>query len=167
MSRAGIATSVFGLGMVLMLAASPAAAFYNCPNVCNCTVACTQACGNSGAPDFEIFNCGDDFGVCIGMGGCDPVPDCPAISCTSTINGTSGGDTLNGGGGHECINGLGGADTITGNAGDDTIHGGDGNDTMYGSSGNDCIYGDLGTDNANGDSGTDLCDAESEATCEM
>jgi Ca2+-binding RTX toxin-like protein len=166
MSRAAAAL-VFAVGVVLMLAASPAPAFYNCPNVCNCNVACTQTCGTTGPPDFELYTCGDDYGVCIGMGGCDSIPDCPAVSCTNTINGTSGGDTLNGGTTHDCINGLGGADTISGDAGDDTIHGGDANDTMYGGSGNDCIYGDAGGDNATGDSGTDLCDAETEASCEI
>jgi hypothetical protein len=168
MSRASGIAFVFGLGMVLMLAASPAAAFYNCPNVCNCTVDCSQGCGTSGPPDFEIITC-EDYGVCAGWGACvDPTdPNCPAVACTTTINGGSSGDTLTGTSAHECINGNGGADTISGDSGDDTIHGGDANDTMYGGSGNDCIYGDAGSDNANGDSGTDLCNAETEATCEM
>ena len=166
MSRAGIA-SVFALGVLLMLAASPAAAINTCPQNCNCTVPCTNTCVIGTIQEgFETLTC-EEWGACIDLPGCTPGGDCPALACTSTINGNSSGETLNGGSGHECINGNGGDDTITGNAGDDTIHGGDGNDTMYGSSGNDCIYGDNGGDNANGDSGTDLCDAESEATCEL
>jgi Ca2+-binding RTX toxin-like protein len=167
MSRAGIA-SVFALGVVLMLAASPAAAINTCPTNCHCAAACTDTCVIGTVQEgFETLSC-EEWGVCIGSPSCGgPDPNCPARTCTSTINGNSSSETLNGGSDHECINGNGGDDTITGNAGDDTIHGGDGNDTMYGSSGNDCNYGDNGSDNANGDSGTDLCNAETEATCEL
>lgn len=166
MSRAALA-SMFALAVVLMLSASPAAAINSCPFACNCTVACTQTCLVGNAQDgFETITC-EEFGSCIDSPSCTPGGTCPALACTSTINGTSGGDTLNGGSGHECINGFAGADTISGNAGDDTIYGGDGNDTIYGGSGNDCLYGENGSDNVNGDSGTDLCDAETEATCEL
>ena len=166
MKRASGVASVFAVGVVLMLAASPAAAINTCPWVCHCEADCNQTCAVGTAQEgFEYFTC-EEVGRCVGSQACIG-SSCPAVACSSTVNGTSGGDTLNGGGGHECINGLGGGDTITGNAGDDTIHGGDGDDTMYGSSGNDCLYGDAGTDNANGDSGTDLCDAEFEVGCEL
>lgn len=163
MSRACIAP-VFALGVVLMLAASPASAL--CSNQCTCATSCDQACLDGPVlQGGEWITCAD-WGICINSPGCTPGGTCPALACTSTINGGSSGDTLNGNSNHECINGNGGADTISGDSGDDTIHGGDGNDTMYGGSGNDCLYGDAGSDNANGDSGTDLCDAETEATCE-
>ena len=166
MSRASVISSVFALGVVLMLAASPASAA-KCGIICNCTSSCDQTClVGTAMQGFEEITCGE-WGICIGSGGCPVDGDCPAVSCSSTINGTSGGDTLNGGTGHECINGLAGADTISGNAGDDRIHGDDGDDTIYGGSGNDCLWGDAGGDNANGDSGTDLCIAETETTCEL
>jgi len=167
MRRAGIA-SVFAFGVVvLMLAASPAAAINSCPWVCHCAADCSDTCVVGTAMEgFEYFTC-EEVGRCIGSPGCTPGGSCPAVSCNSTINGTSGGDTLNGNSAHECINGLGGADTISGDSGDDNIHGGDGNDTIYGGSGNDCLYGEAGSDNVNGDSGTDLCDAETELTCEI
>lgn len=170
MSRAAGIASVFALGVVLMLAASPAAAVITCnnPDVCNCTVDCSQPCGFDGPPaqGGEPVYCGD-FGKCAGGSEC-PVPNgCLAMTCSSTINGGSSGDTLTGNSNNECINGNGGADTLSGEAGDDTIHGGDGNDSLYGGSGNDCLYGDNGTDYANGDSGTDLCDAETEVNCEL
>jgi len=169
MSRASGFASLFALGVVLMLAASPAAAFNNCnnPDVCNCTVACDHVCGSSGLPDPEPIFCGD-FGKCDGGELCPGPPDgCLAMTCSSTINGGSSGDTLTGNSNNECINGNDGADTLSGEAGDDTIHGGNGNDSLYGGSGNDCLYGDAGTDYANGDSGTDLCDAETEVSCEI
>jgi hypothetical protein len=165
--KAGIA-AVFALGVVLMLAASPAAALITCnnPDVCNCTVDCSQQCGFSGPPlqGGEPVYC-EDYGKCDGGYLCTG-GSCLAMSCSSTINGGSSGDTLTGNSNNECINGNGGADTLSGEAGDDTIHGGDGNDSLYGGSGNDCLYGDNGTDYANGDSGTDLCDAETEVSCE-
>lgn len=162
MSRASGFASVFSLGVVLMLMASPASAG-KCYIVCTCTASCDLACLDGPVSQGgESITCGD-WGTCSGSLSC-PTSSC--TTCTSTINGTSGGDTLNGGSDHECINGLGGADTISGDAGDDTIHGGDGNDTMYGGSGNDCIYGDDGSDNATGDSGNDLCIAETEASCD-
>jgi len=162
MSRASGFASVFALGVVLMLAASPASAG-KCLNVCTCATSCDQTCidGPCGLQGCEIFTCGE-WGICIGSSGCTGV----RTTCTSTINGGSSGDTLTGGSASECINGNAGDDTLTGNAGDDTIHGGDGNDSMYGNSGNDCLYGDAGSDNVNGDSGSDLCDAETELTCE-
>jgi Ca2+-binding RTX toxin-like protein len=165
MTRVGIA-SVFALGVILMLAASPSAAINSCQFACKCNVDCSQTCtiGNW-QEGFETLTC-EEYGLCVSSPTCQPGV-CYATSCTSTINGTSNGDTLNGGSAHECINGLGGADTISGDSGDDTIYGGDGNDTMYGGSGNDCLYGDGGSDNANGDSGNDLCDAETEASCEL
>jgi Ca2+-binding RTX toxin-like protein len=162
MGRAFIA-SVFALGVVLMLAASPASA--KCFNECTCVTSCDEECVDGVVPDLELITCGE-FGVCVDSPGCTPGGTCPALECTSTIPGTSGGDTLNGGSAHECINGFGGADTITGNAGDDTIHGGDGNDTIYGGSGNDCLYGEAGSDSLNGDSGTDCCD-ELGTSCEL
>ena len=160
MSRASGIASVFALGVVaLMLAASPAAA--KCFNECTCTTSCDEECIDGMVPELELITCGE-FGTCSGSQGCTG----SCTTCSSTINGTSGGDTLNGGSDHECINGLGGADTISGEAGDDTIHGDDGNDTIYGGSGNDCLYGDAGSDNVNGDSGSDLCVAETEVTCD-
>jgi RTX calcium-binding nonapeptide repeat (4 copies) len=162
MSRASGIASVFGVGVVLMLAASPAAAQNTCITSCNCTVACTQTC----MIGSETLTC-EEWGVCIDSPGCTPGGECPALACTSTLNGGSNGDTMNGGSGHECINGLGGADLISGHAGDDTIHGGDGNDTMHGNSGNDCIWGDAGIDYADGGPGTDFCDAEGESNCEL
>jgi Ca2+-binding RTX toxin-like protein len=158
MSRAsGIAASVFGLGVALMLTASPAAAINTCPFACNCTVDCSQTCliGNP-IDGFETITC-EEYGVCIDSPGCTPDGICPSLACTSTINGTSSGDTLNGSSAHECINGFGGADILSGDAGDDTIHGGDGNDTIYGGSGNDCLWSDGGSDSLNGD-GFDFCD---------
>ncbi len=168
MSRASSIASVFAFGVVvLMLAASPAAAINSCPWACHCASDCSDTCV-VGTPQegFETLTC-EEVGRCIGSSACTTPDNCPAVSCSSTINGTSGGDTLNGGTDHECINGLAGADTISGNAGDDRIHGDDGNDTMYGGSGNDCLWGDAGGDNVNGDSGTDLCEAETEVTCEI
>jgi Ca2+-binding RTX toxin-like protein len=163
MSRAsGISASVFALGVVLMLAASPTAAYNNCPNICNCLVDCSQSCGFTGPPEGETIYCGD-YGLCDGGDLCTG----PCTTCTSTINGTGSGDTLNGGSASECINGLGGDDTLTGNSGDDTIHGGENNDSMYGNSGNDCLYGDDGNDYADGGTGSDLCDAETEINCEL
>lgn len=167
MSRASGFASVFALGVVLMLAASPAAAFNNCPNVCNCTVDCGQSCGTAGPFDPECPGCNiiycEDYGKCNGgylcTGSC--------TSCSSTINGGSSGDTLTGNSNNECINGYDGADTLSGEAGDDTIYGGNGNDSLYGGSGHDCLYGDAGDDYANGDSGNDLCDAETEVSCEL
>jgi Ca2+-binding RTX toxin-like protein len=170
MSRAAGIASVFALGVVLMLAASPAAALITCnnPDVCNCNVDCGQQCGFDGPPaqGGEPVYCGD-FGKCEGGSECPVIGGCPAMICSSTINGGSSGDTLTGNSNNECINGFDGADTLSGEAGDDTIRGGNGNDTIYGGSGNDCLYGDGGSDNANGDSGSDLCDAETEATCDL
>ena len=167
MRRAGMA-SVFAFGVVvLMLAASPAAAINSCPWACHCAVDCTQTCVVGTAMEgFETFTC-EEIGRCIGSPSCTPGGSCPAVSCTSTINGGSSGDTLTGNSNSECINGNGGADTLSGEAGDDTIHGGDGNDSVYGGSGNDCLYGDAGDDYAIGDSGTDLCESETEVSCEL
>ncbi|HEX5718642.1 MAG TPA: calcium-binding protein [Thermoanaerobaculia bacterium] len=167
MRRAGIA-SVFALGVVvLILAASPAAAINTCPWACHCASDCSDTCA-VGTPmqGIETFTC-EEIGRCIGSLDCPDDPSCPAVACTSVINGGGSGDTLTGNSDHECINGFGGADTLSGEAGDDTIYGGDGNDTIFGGSGNDCLFGDGGSDNANGDSGTDLCIAESEASCEL
>jgi len=168
MSRASGISSVFALGVVLMLSASPAAADF-C-SMCDCNDSCDQWCSTGpdipDCPECNQSTCGISGSLCAERQECN-LGECPAVSCSSTINGTSGGDTLNGGTGHECIKGFAGADTISGNAGDDRIEGGDGNDTMYGGSGNDCLWGDAGGDNANGDSGSDFCDAESEVTCEL
>jgi hypothetical protein len=168
MSRreSGVLAVAFALGMLLMLASSPASAL--CNFQCTCTSSCDDICTTGpdviDCPGCNETTCGN-WGVCIDA--CGGGGSCQAISCSSTINGTSGGDTLSGNGAHECINGFGGADTLTGNAGDDTIQGGDGNDTMYGNSGNDCLYGDAGTDSATGGTGTDFCDAEAETSCEI
>ena len=173
MSRASGFASVFALGVVLMLAASPAAAVNNCnnPEVCNCTVSCDKVCGFVGPIDPECPECSQilcgDYGKCDGGAECPVVGGCLAMTCSSTINGGSSGDTLTGNSNNECINGYDGADTLSGDAGDDTIHGGNGNDSLYGGSGYDCLYGDAGNDYANGDSGTDLCDAETEVSCEI
>lgn len=123
MSRASGFASVFALGVVSMLAATPAAAVFLCYDICNCTAACDKVCGSSGPPDFVSYYCGD-IGRCAGGDFCTS----PAMTCSSTIN----GDTLTSNSNNECINGNGGADTLSGNAGDDTIHGGDGDDSMYG-----------------------------------
>lgn len=170
MSRASGFASVFALGVVLTLAASPAAAVTTChlPDVCNCTVDCGQQCGFYGPPiNNDPAFCGDSGRCTCGSecsGSC-PGP-CLAMNCSSTINGGSSGDTITGSSDNECINGNGGADTLSGEAGDDTIHGGDGNDSLYGGSGNDCLYGDGGSDYCNGDSGTDYCEGETEVSCE-
>ncbi|HEV8582482.1 MAG TPA: calcium-binding protein [Thermoanaerobaculia bacterium] len=160
MSRASGFASVFALGVVLMLAASPASTA-KCINDCTCATSCDQTCVDGPCPDCEIMTCGE-WGRCIGSSGCSG----PCTTCTSTINGGSSGDTLAGGSNNECINGYDGADTLSGEAGDDTIRGGNGNDSLYGGSGNDCLYGDAGDDYANGDSGTDYCEAETEVSCE-
>lgn len=166
MNRASGVASVFAVGVMLMLAASPAAAVNTCTWVCHCEADCSDICTvGTAMQGFEDFTC-EEVGRCVGSPACVG-SSCPAVACTSTINGTSAGDTLNGGSAHECINGYAGADTISGDAGDDTISGGDGNDTIYGGSGNDCLYGDGGSDNVNGDSGTDECIAETEAACEL
>ena len=93
MSRAFGFASVFALGVVSMLAASPAAAVFNCynPSICNCTVDCDKICGGSGPPDFVSYYCGD-FGRCAGGDLCTG----PAMTCSSTINGGVNGDTLTG-----------------------------------------------------------------------
>lgn len=178
MSRAACIASVFALGVVLMLAASPAAAVNTC-QYCSCESSdCGQTCMigpfDPECPECNQATCGE-MGRCIGGDDCDT--GCVAASCTSTLNGTSGGDTLTGNSNHQCINGFGGADTISGEAGDDTISAGDGNDTAYGGSGSDCLYGDGGDDNLTGDTGaydyadggagTDTCDAETEVNCEF
>jgi hypothetical protein len=166
MSRASGIATVFGLGVVLMLAASPAAAINSCTWACHCAVDCSQTCVIGNAQEgFETITC-EEYGRCINSPGCTPGGTCPALACTWTLNGTSGGDTLNGGSGHECINGFGGADTISGDAGDDTIHGGDGHDTIYGGSGNDCLYGEAGSDMLDGGPGIDCCD-ELGTSCEL
>lgn len=161
--------ALFALGMLLMLTPSPASAQL-CAFECDCTSSCSQVCTTGpdipDCPECNQSTCGD-WGTCINSWGCTPGGECPALACTSTIDGGSSGDTLNGNSAHECINGNGGDDTLTGNAGDDTIHGGDGNDTIYGNSGNDCLYGDAGDDNLNGGSGTDLCEGETESSCEL
>ncbi len=166
MDRASGIASVFALGVVLMLAASPAAAINSCPWICHCAADCSDTCVIGTPQDgFETFTC-EEVGRCIDSPGCTPGGGCPAVSCTSTINGTSSGDTLNGGSGHECINGWAGADTISGNAGDDTIHSGDGDDIISGASGNDCLYGEAGSDSLDGGPGTDCCD-ELGTSCEL
>jgi hypothetical protein len=147
-------------------AATPASAINTCATICNCTVTCSTSClwagpeGTGENKEWVIYaeSCGE-YGVCAGQGSCGGVPgNCPAQACTSTWNGTSGGDTKFGGAAHECLNGLAGNDTIDGGAGDDTIHGNDGTDTLTGNSGNDCLYGDNQNDNLDGNSGTDLAD---------
>jgi hypothetical protein len=123
MSRASGIAAVFVLGVVVMLAASPAAA--KCLTECTCATSCDYLCVDGTCPDCEVITC-EEWGRCVGSPGCtDP------CTCTSTINGTSGGDTLNGGSADECINGLGGDDTITGGAGYDCADGGTGADDCY------------------------------------
>jgi hypothetical protein len=156
--------AVLAVGVAFI--ATPASAINTCATICNCTVACSTSCVVSEWvgewPDRELIitanNCGE-YGLCTGSATCPPGPGpCPAQACTTTWNGTSGGDTKLGGAAHECLNGLGGNDTIDGGAGDDTIQGGDGTDTLTGNSGNDCLYGGNQNDNLDGNSGTDLAD---------
>ena len=143
MSKRGpVIGAAFVLGFFWMLAASPAAA--KCINECTCATSCDELCVDGPCPECEIMTC-EEWGKCIGSWDCTD----PCTTCTSTINGSSGGDTLNGGSNSECINGLGGDDTISGNGG------------------NDCLYGNAGTDYADGGSGTDFCDAEIEINCEL
>ena len=126
--ESGIALA-FVLGVVLLLSASPATALF-CA-LCTCAYSCDQACITGpeipDCPECNDSTCGLDGPLCAGNPECE-LDGCWAVSCTSTINGTSSGDTLNGGSGHECINGLGGDDTITGNAGFDCADGGAGAD---------------------------------------
>lgn len=166
MNRASAVACVFAVGVMLMLAVSPAAAINTCPWVCHCEADCSQTCAVGTAQEgFDYFTC-EEVGRCVGSPACVG-SSCPAVACGSTINGTSAGDTINGTSAHECINGFDGADTMSGDAGDDTIKGGNGNDTAYGGSGNDCLDGEGGSDNVNGDSGTDECTAETEVGCEL
>ncbi len=153
-------SAILALGCLAL--ASPAFAINTCATKCNCTVSCSTSCLYTvhPPPDYDPVilaeNCGE-YGICIGSASCPP-GDCPAQSCTTTINGTSGNDTLNGGSARECINGLGGNDTIDGNAGDDRIDCGSGTDTASGDSGNDCLWGQDGDDYLDGESGYDLTD---------
>jgi Ca2+-binding RTX toxin-like protein len=168
------------VGLVVLASPAPLSAINTCQNICNCEVSCATEClwGAFTGPEHEFVvyaeNCGE-YDLCTTSSGCTSnPPGCPAQSCTTTLNGTSGNDTLNGGSARECINGLGGNDTIDGNAGDDIITCGAGTDTAYGDSGNDCLYGEAdgdyldgesGTDLADGGTGTDTCYAESTANC--
>lgn len=156
-------SAVLVAGFVFLASPAPLSAINTCATICDCSVSCTTECLNAGWegvwPDREwvIYaeNC-EEYGICTSL--CPGPDNCPAQSCTTTINGTSGNDTLNGGSARECINGLGGNDTIDGNAGDDTIYCGAGTDTAYGDSGNDCLYGEGDADHLDGESGNDLCD---------
>jgi Ca2+-binding RTX toxin-like protein len=177
MKTTGLGVAVtFAVGMVWLLAASPATAL--CQFQCTCFSSCEAVCETGpeiiDCPECNDSTCGE-FGTCIGSWGCAE-DECNNLSCTSTINGTSGPDTLNGTSARECINGLGGNDTIDGKAGDDRIHGNAGTDTCYGDSGNDCLWGDedgdhldggSGYDFADGGTGTDTCYAEAEINCEL
>jgi hypothetical protein len=159
-----LTSAALAVGFVALVSPAPLAAINTCATNCNCTVACSTTCIEAhweGVwPDREYVidaeNCGE-YGVCVGSYSC-PDPTCPAQSCTTTINGTSGNDTLNGGSARECIYGNDGNDTIDGNAGDDHLYGGNGTDTLYGDSGNDCLYGQGGDDYLDGESGYDLAD---------
>lgn len=151
------APALLVLGFLTLASPTSVSAINTCPTNCHCQASCTATCLVGQVPEVEQITC-EEYGVCIGAAGCSSNPNCPALACTTTINGTSGGDTLNGGSAHECINGLGGNDTIDGNAGDDTILAGAGTDTVYGDSGNDCLYGEGDGDNLDGESGTDLAD---------
>src|SRR5688572_21523095 len=101
--EAGLA-GVFALGVVMLLSASPASATF-CSQ-CNCSNSCDQFCFTGpdipDCPGCNESTCGVDGPLCAGSPACIP-GSCAAVSCSSTINGTSGGDTLNGGTGHECI----------------------------------------------------------------
>jgi len=165
MNRNGLGVVVaFVVGLVWVLAASPAGAL--CSFECTCVSSCSQICETGpDIPDCEECNqstCGE-WGTCVGSYGCDT---CSNLSCTTTINLTSGNDTFNGSSARECINGLGGNDTIDGKAGDDRIHGNGGTDTLYGDSGNDCLWGDAGADHVDGGSGNDFCEGETAVNCE-
>jgi len=164
MSRAPVIASVLGLGVVLLLVAAPASA--TCVTECTCATSCDYTCVVGICPDCEQITC-EEWGSCINSPGCTPGGTCPALACTTTINGSSGGDTISGSSAHECINGFGGVDLIAGGPGDDTVHAGDGHDMIDGGSGNDCLWGDAGIDSADGGPGTDFCDAEGEINCEL
>jgi Ca2+-binding RTX toxin-like protein len=166
-------------GFVALAAPAPLAAIDTCATNCHCEVSCSTECLAGywvhTYPEWTFVttaeNCGE-YGVCIGSGTCPG--DCPAQSCTTTLNGTAGNDSLNGGSARECINGLGGNDTIDGNAGDDRITCGPGTDTAFGDSGNDCLWGEgdgdnldgeSGYDKADGGAGADTCTAEIKVSC--
>lgn len=172
-------SAVLIVGFVVLASPAPLAAIDTCKTNCNCEVSCSTSCiagHNSGPPDHEFIidaeNCGE-YDLCDASASCAGNPSgCPAQTCTTTINGTSGGDTLNGGSAHECIYGNAGNDTLDGGAGDDTIYGGTGTDTLTGNSGNDCLYGEADADSLDGNSGYDLCDGGTGAgtdtcTCEV
>jgi len=150
------------VGFVVL--ASPAAAIDTCATNCNCTVSCATSClYGQFFPEpigFQTYaeNCGE-YGICSGSASCPP-GNCPAQSCTTTWNGTSGNDTFNGGSARECAHGNAGNDTLDGNAGDDRLWGDDGTDTLYGDSGNDCLYGGAQNDYLDGQSGYDLVDGQ-------
>jgi hypothetical protein len=144
----GIAAA-FVVGIVWMLAAAPAEAL--CQFSCTCESSCSEICFTGpfiqDCPECNQSTCGK-WGLCSTSSSCVPsAPGCPAQTCTTTINGTSGNDTLIGGSAGECIYGFGG------------------NDTMDGNAGNDCLDGGSGTDFADGGSGTDICYAESQVSC--
>jgi Ca2+-binding RTX toxin-like protein len=156
--------AVLAVGVVFL--ATPASAINTCATICNCTVVCGTSClwagfeGTGENREWVIYaeSCGE-YGLCQGQGTCVGVPEfCPAQSCTTTWNGTSGADTKFGGAARECLIGYGGNDVIDGGAGDDHIYGNDGTDTLYGNSGNDCLYGGAGNDYLEGGSGIDFAD---------
>lgn len=159
-----LVSAVLVVGIVAL--ATPASAINTCATICNCTVSCATECLwgqlNRVTFEFEIYaeSCGE-YGLCSGQGSCvSSPPGCPAQTCTTTINGTAGGDTINGGSARECIHGNGGNDTIDGGAGDDMIWGDDGTDTLTGNSGNDCLYGGPLNDYLSGDTGYDLANGQ-------
>ena len=145
-------------GILFLAGGSPAAAIPFCNNICDCEESCSSYCTFiiiiGGEPQTVESTCGE-WGSCTTTQNCN---GCDNLSCTDTINGTSGNDTLNGDADHECIYGLGGNDTIDGNAGDDRIECGPGTDTAYGDSGNDCLWGEDGNDHLDGESGSDFVD---------
>lgn len=158
--------------------ASPASAIDTCATICHCEIDCSTSCFyGQFFPEpigLQVYaeNCGE-YGKCAGAASCPG--DCPAQSCTTTWNGTSGNDTFNGGSARECAYGKAGNDTLDGNAGDDRLYGEDGTDTLYGDSGNDCLWGgnhndyldgESGYDQADGGGGSgDTCYAEEKANC--
>ena len=98
MNKGNYCAIAFFFGVVLTLAASPAAALWPC-EWCSCVSSCSQQCVLRD-PDCVDFwcppiqtTCGD-LQLCVGSANCPDGEAFFATSCTAPLNGTSSGNSL-------------------------------------------------------------------------